>query len=50
VTETVRAAGREAEANGTLGTGPGPDPRTMFEGIFKEMAPHVAEQRAEAGL
>jgi len=50
VTETVRAAGREAEANGTLGTGPGPDPRTMFEGIFRDMAPHVAEQRAEAGL
>ena len=50
VTEQVRAAGREAEANGTLGTGPGPDPRTMFEGIFREMAPHVAEQRAEAGL
>ena len=49
-TETVRAAGREAEANGTLGTGPGPDPRTMFEGIFKDMLPHVAEQRAEAGL
>ena len=50
VTETVRAAGREAEANGTLGSGPGPDPRTMFEGIFRDMAPHVAEQRAEAGL
>ena len=50
VTETVRAASREAEANGTLGTGPGPDPATMFEGIFKDTPAHIAEQRAEAGF
>jgi len=50
VTEQVRAAGREAEANGTLGQGVGPDPATMFEGVFKVTPPHIAEQRAEAGF
>ena len=48
--EHIRATGREAEANGTLGHGPGPDPASMFEGIFAETPPHIAEQRVEAGF
>ncbi|MDT7933608.1 MAG: thiamine pyrophosphate-dependent enzyme [Sphingomonadaceae bacterium] len=50
LTAQVRSAGREAEANGTLGTGPGPDPATMFDGIFRDIPPHIAEQKREAGF
>lgn len=50
LTEHVRACGREAEAHGTLGAGPGPDPATMFDGIFRETPPHIAEQKREAGF
>ncbi len=45
--EAVRAAAREAEANGTLKEGARPDPQTMFEDIFKEMPPHIAAQRRQ---
>ena len=48
VREQVREAAREAESSGTLGAGPTPDPRTMFEDVFKEMPWHLEQQRQEA--
>ncbi len=50
VTATIREAAREAEGYGTLGTGPGPDPETMFDDIFREMPAHIAEQKRWAGF
>lgn len=45
--EQVRAAGREAEALGTLQSGAKPPRATLFEDIFKAPAPHHLAQRAE---
>ncbi len=50
VTQTIREAARESEALGTLGSGPGPDPETMFDDIFREMPQHIAEQKRWAGF
>ena len=47
--ETVRAAGREAEAIGTLGQSRA-DTATMFEDVYKEMDWRLVRQRAELGL
>ncbi len=47
-TKRVREAAREAESHGTLAEGPAPDPRTMFEDVFKDMPWHLARQRQEA--
>ncbi len=49
VVDTVRAAQREAEANGTLISGNKPSPRSMFDDVYAEMPPHLREQRQEAG-
>lgn len=46
---TVRTAQKEAEANGTLISGPEPSPRDMFEDVYAEMPPHLRAQRQEAG-
>jgi len=48
IDEQIRAAQREAEAKGTLGTPPA-SPRTMFEDVFKDMPWHLHRQRQEAG-
>ncbi|HZR37433.1 MAG TPA: thiamine pyrophosphate-dependent enzyme [Nevskia sp.] len=48
IDEQIRAAQREAEAKGTLGTPPA-SPRTMFEDVFKDMPWHLHKQRQEAG-
>ena len=50
LTETIRAAGKEAEAVGTLSTGSKPSVREMFEEVYKEMPWHIREQRQEAGV
>lgn len=49
LSEAVRAAVREGEAVGTLGTSK-PDLREMFEGVFKEPDWRVVEQRRECGI
>ena len=49
VEEEVKAAQKEAEAKGTLGTAPA-SPRTMFEDVFKDMPWHLQKQRQEAGF
>lgn len=46
----VREALREAEGNGTLGTGEHHSPATMFDDVFKEMPWHLRRQRQEMGF
>ena len=43
--DEVSAAWREAVASGTLNEGPRLDPALMFEDVFKELPPHLREQR-----
>jgi len=47
-TEIVRAAGKEAEAIGTLGQSR-PSVKEMFEDVFKETPWHIRRQRQEMG-
>ena len=46
----VAEAQKEAESYGTLGAGPGPDPRSMFEDVYAEIPWHLRRQREQAGL
>jgi 2-oxoisovalerate dehydrogenase E1 component alpha subunit len=41
---------KEAEAHGTLHSGPHPSARDMFEGVYEEMPPHLRRQRQQAGV
>jgi 2-oxoisovalerate dehydrogenase E1 component alpha subunit len=50
LTEEVRAAAREAESHGTLGSGSRVSVATMFEDVFKEMPWHLREQRQQLGV
>ena len=50
LTETVRAASKEAESHGTLAGGSRPPIGTMFEDVFKEMPWHIREQRKQMGV
>jgi 2-oxoisovalerate dehydrogenase E1 component alpha subunit len=45
----VLAAQKEAEKHGTLHSGGKPSTRDMFEGVYKEMPPHLRRQRQKAG-
>ena len=45
----ILAAQKEAEAHGTLHTGPKPSVRDMFEDVYEVMPPHLRRQRQEAG-
>ena len=48
--EEVRAAGKAAEANGTLHAGDRPSVKTMFEDVYKEMDWRLIRQRQELGV
>jgi 2-oxoisovalerate dehydrogenase E1 component alpha subunit len=48
--EEVRAAGKAAEANGTLHAGNRPSVKTMFEDVYKEMDWRLIRQRQELGV
>jgi 2-oxoisovalerate dehydrogenase E1 component alpha subunit len=48
LTERVKAAGKEAEALGTLGRN-SLDPQTMFDDVFKELPQHLRRQRQQLG-
>lgn len=48
--EEVRRAGQEAEALGTLGSGPAHSPASMFDDVFKDMPWHLRRQRQEMGF
>jgi 2-oxoisovalerate dehydrogenase E1 component alpha subunit len=41
---------KEAEKNGTLHAGPHVSAKEMFEGVFKDMPPHLVRQRQAAGI
>ena len=47
--EHVKAAVREAESHGTLGTRPD-SPASMFDDVFKDLPAHLRRQRQEAGF
>jgi len=48
--EQVRAANKEAEASGVLGSGNIPSAKTMFEDVYKEMPWHLRRQRQQMGV
>jgi 2-oxoisovalerate dehydrogenase E1 component alpha subunit len=48
--EQVRAANKEAESFGTLGSGSLPSTKTMFEDVYKEMPWNLRRQRQELGV
>ncbi len=48
-TETVRAAGREAEKIGVLGAEDAHARESMFEDVYKDMPWHLRQQREETG-
>ncbi len=50
IMDSVIAAQKEAEANGTLHAGGKPSARDMFEGVYAEMPPHLRRQRQQAGV
>jgi 2-oxoisovalerate dehydrogenase E1 component alpha subunit len=50
VDEEIRAAQKEAESHGTLGSGKLPSLKTMFEDVYKEMPWHIRRQRQEMGV
>lgn len=50
ILEQVRAAQKEAESHGTLGSGMMPSVKTMFEDVYREMPWHIRRQRQEMGV
>jgi 2-oxoisovalerate dehydrogenase E1 component alpha subunit len=48
--EQVRAANKEAEASGVLGSGNIPSAKTMFEDVYKDMPWHLRRQRQQMGV
>lgn len=50
VIEEVRAAGKEAELNGTLSEGKRPSVKTMFDDVYKVQPWHIRRQRQELGV
>ena len=46
----VTAAQKEAESYGTLADGHVQSPAAMFEDVYKDMPPHLRQQRQELGL
>ena len=50
ILDTVIAAQKQAEQNGTLHSGGKPSTRDMFEGVYAEMPPHLRRQRQKAGV
>src|SRR6476620_6387131 len=47
---TVIETQKEAEAHGTLHSGPTTSARDMFEGVYETMPPHLRRQRQQAGF
>jgi 2-oxoisovalerate dehydrogenase E1 component alpha subunit len=48
--EQVRAANKEAESFGTLGSGQPPSLKNMFEDVYKDMPWHIRRQRQQMGV
>lgn len=50
IDDTVRAAQKAAEANGTMISGPKPLSRDMFEEVYETLPAHLRDQRRQAGV
>ncbi len=50
ITEQVQETFKEAESFGTLADDMKPSAKNMFEGVFKEMPPHLRRQRQKMGI
>ncbi len=50
IDDEIRIAAKEAEAMGTLGKGPRPSPKDMFEDVYASMPPNLRAQRQKAGV
>ncbi len=50
VESQVRAAQKEAESYGTLGSGPIPSPAAIFDDVYKDMPDHLRRQRQQLGV
>lgn len=50
ILDEMISAQREAEASGTLHSGPRPSARDIFEDVFAEPPPHLRRQRQQAGV
>ncbi len=48
--DEVLSATKEAEKYGTLGKGPRPSAKEMFEDVFKDTPPHLKRQRQKMGV
>ncbi|WP_313803254.1 thiamine pyrophosphate-dependent enzyme [Sphingobium sp.] len=48
--DEVRAVGKESESYGTLHSGDRPPASTMFDDVYRDMPPHLAAQREQAGV
>jgi 2-oxoisovalerate dehydrogenase E1 component alpha subunit len=48
--DLVKAAGKEAERHGTLGSGQRPSVSTMFDDVYAQMPWHIRRQRQELGF
>ena len=46
----VRETYKEAEALGSIASGTGIDPKTMFEGVYEHMSPKLEEQAEISGV
>ena len=49
IDDDVLSLQKEAESYGTLHNGGSPSVGDMFEGVYKEMLPHLRDQRKESG-
>ncbi|WP_163930490.1 thiamine pyrophosphate-dependent enzyme [Paraferrimonas sp. SM1919] len=47
LTQEIKAAAKQAEANGTLKSGPHPAAEELFEHVFKELPEHILKQRQQ---
>ncbi len=50
LSEMVRETYKEAEALGSIASGTGIDPKTMFEGVYEHMSPKLEEQAELSGV
>jgi 2-oxoisovalerate dehydrogenase E1 component alpha subunit len=49
IMDSVIQAQKEAESHGTLHAGAKPSARDIFEGVYRDMPPHIRRQRQQAG-
>lgn len=50
LSQQIRDTYKEAEALGSIATGTGIDPKTMFEGVFEHLSDRLEEQAEQSGV